>query len=348
MMGARIGICVVMGLLLCFSQECMAAALSAARVFAGGVMPALFPMMVLSGLPVFADMRGDTLHIAFAFAAGSPAGSRKLSLRPDAQSLNAARRRRLLVTAGVMSPMFFLGTLSLWTGSHGAAFVMLAAHWFSALLVGALAGFCMRCGNKKSSTPEREAAWAPRPVTSGGSFAQGLAQSITAASQAVLSVCGAMMLFAVAAALLRALANNLFPVWAAANGRALAVLHALLEIGGGAEAVVRAFADGAQPPFALLCALCSFGGISIWMQNLPYTAQNGHPGALLGWSVAQGVAAYAICSVLLGLFPGVVSTGAFMPSGLPLSVQQPLPPLFALLGLAVISWQKSKTCLPHS
>ncbi len=345
--------CVV--LMLWFSPECLRAAYAAAGVFASGVMPALFPMMVLANLPPAGKRSekkggwGAALSaIGFAFGAGSPAGAKRVAALAERGEIAPAETPGLFVAAGVMSPLFFLGTLRLWTGNPQAAWIMLLAHWLSALAVGLLGGRFLARGKE---TPTQIGF--PSSVTSipAASFWSALPEAVASAAKALLSVCGAMMLFSIMAAVLRTLLTTLFPAWVAEHGRELAIVHALLEIGSGANAVLRSFVVMGDHGYALLCALCSFGGLSIWLQNLNFVRKSIRPGILLLLRGIHGAAAYGICRLMLLLWPQAVQTAALTDFS---SVLRPLPlPLPALCLLALLPvlasfWRKSRTCLPHS
>ncbi|MBR3874670.1 MAG: hypothetical protein IKJ26_10995 [Clostridia bacterium] len=268
------GACVAV--LLVFSTQAMQAAQTALHVFVGGVLPALFPMTVLSRLlPVrkkderFA--KNDALCTAlFAFAAGSPAAAQRVSTSHTAQEW-------LYALTGVMSPMFFTGTLAGWTGNADAARRMLVLHWAGAALT-ALIWKCLIPQQSLQTQPSADQRIA-------------LPSAIGGAAQSMLGICGAMMLFSVAAGVLRAVMERLFPLWTAQNAVLLSVAWAVLEIGGGAHAVLQAFAS---PPYALLSALCAFGGLSIWMQNLLFCAQSIRPAKLLGMRMLHGALCYGL------------------------------------------------------
>ena len=74
------------------------------------------------------------------------------------------------------------------------------------------------------------------------------------------------------------------------------VLWAMLEIGSGAKAVIDAFGT---PPTALLCGLCSFGGLSIWLQNLLFVGESIRPVRLLGMRALHGAVSYSLCYFFL-------------------------------------------------
>ena len=71
-------------------------------------------------------------------------------------------------------------------------------------------------------------------------------------------------------------------------------------MGGGAHALLDA---SAAPDLPLLCALCSFGGLSIWMQNLLFLGKSIRPGKLLLLRLLHGAATYGICGLLVRLLP---------------------------------------------
>lgn len=309
-------------LLLVFSGTAMQAASRAARVFASGVLPALFPMMVLGRLLPTGGKgersRFPWLAVPFGLASGSPASAQRARLLWDAGAADTAQAQRLLCATGVMSPLFFTGTLAAWTGSPACCAVMLGAHWAGALLCACL------------WRPGAVAAPQPRAPSAPAQGAVSLPEAISQASQALLCVCGAMMLFSIAAALLRELLLLAFPVWTQKNGRLLAVLWALLEIGGGAGAVLEAYA---APPFALLCALCSFGGLSIWLQNLLFARPLIRPARLLSMRALHAAISYVLCRVALGWF-ALPALAAPTP---PIAAGATLGPLYTLLALYLCS-----------
>ncbi|MEG2719029.1 MAG: hypothetical protein RSA55_05785, partial [Clostridia bacterium] len=211
-----------------------------------------------------------------------------------------------------MSPMFFVGTLSGWTGLPTAAWAMLGLHWASALLVGGGCFLYQRFKNNAKGLRAASQAEGAEKITNANatenSVMSALPAAITSAAQALLAVCGAMMVFAIVVGVLRAALAAVLPQWTAAHRPFLAVLHALLEIGGGAAEVLSSFE---APPLPLLCGLCSFGGLSIWLQNLLFVGECVRPAKLLLLRALHGALAYGLCWLLLGCFPMLAQ--AFMP-----------------------------------
>ena len=291
-------------LVLIFSSQAMEAASQAARVFASGVMPALLPMMVLCRLlparsnhehSAWRDYAGAVL---FSFASGSPASAQRVRDLCGAGAVAPGAALPLLAACGVMSPMFFTGTLAQWTGLRAGCRVLLLCHWAGAL---AAAGLVKLASGHPPAVCAGAAA-TPQPPTRRATPRPSLPQAVTEAATALLAVCGAMMTFAIAAGVLRALIAALWPAWAAAHGPLLAAAWALMEVGGGAAAVLEAWP---QAPMALLCALCSFGGLSIWLQNLLFVPACVRPAKLLWIRMLHGALSGGLALAVFTLFPGL-------------------------------------------
>ena len=131
-----------------------------------------------------------------------------------------------------------------------------------------------------------------------------LRDALAQSANALLVVCGAMMLCAVAFALLSGAAELLRPGFA--NTRHSAALHASLEIGAGARALA---GPGLSPGWQIaLCGLCGFGGLSLWLQNMSFSAGFIRTGELLALRLLQGGLAtgcYALWGALAGEAAGV-------------------------------------------
>lgn len=300
--GAVAGICLL--LVMAFSSEAMEAASQAARVFAGGVMPALLPMMVLCRmLPARANherspWRSHAATVLFSFASGSPASAQRVRGLWDAGTVPRGALEPLLTACGVMSPMFFTGTLTQWTGLRAGCRALLICHWAGALAAAGVAGLASACLTGRHAS----AAVSPRPPARSAAPRPSLPEAVTGAATSLLAVCGAMMTFAVAAGVLRALVAALWPAWSAAHRPLLAAAWALLEVGGGAAAVLEAWP---QVPMALLCALCSFGGLSIWLQNLLFVPACVRPAKLLWIRMLHGALSGGLALAVFALFPGL-------------------------------------------
>ena len=285
-------------LMLLDSDTVLNAVNGAAGVFVRSVMPALFPMMVLNGLSARLSGRERRwMTVGFCWLAGSPASAQRLEGLRELGELPERALLPLAAATGVMSPLFFVGSLGSRLPNPAGGWLLLTAHWLGAL---AAAGLIHRLSRRFSSMEKAEPVRPEERTAGRTSLLAALPDSLRQAGTALLSVCGAMRLFSILAAFFRQGLSALLPGWAADHPEVPALLWALLEIGGGAHALLDV---SPTPDLPLLCALCSFGGLSIWMQNLLFLGKSIRPGKLLLLRLLHGAAAYGICGLLVRLFP---------------------------------------------
>lgn len=230
------------GWMLARAPVAMDAASAACALFVRSVLPGLFPYLVVVLMLVSRiHVKGGWQLLLLGWAGGSPTGAKLIAASPTG-------KRRLAVRCATMSPMFLLGTVSRWLNSPGAAVWI----FLSVLAGGFLAGFFAG-----EEPPAKAEAQAHVPMRFGA--------AVDAAARTMLTVCGAMVIMRVAAALCgEALAH-----W---PGIQLAVT-ALLEVTTGAEAMARL---PLPLPWrgALLAAATGFGGLAILMQNRAFYPEN--------------------------------------------------------------------------
>ena len=270
----------------------------AAGLFVRSVMPALFPMMVLNGLCARLGGREQRwMTVCFCWLSGSPASAQRLGGLWERGGLAGRELLPMAAETGVMSPLFLVGSLGGRLPNPAGGWLMLTAHWLGAL---AAAGLIHGLSRRFSSMEKAETVRPEQRTAGRVSLLAALPDSLRQAGTALLSVCGAMMLFSILAAFFRQGLSFLLPGWAANHPEVPALLWALLEIGGGAHALLDV---SPTPDLPLLCALCSFGGLSIWMQNLLFLGKSIRPGKLLLLRLLHGAAAYGVCRMLVRLFP---------------------------------------------
>lgn len=285
-------------LMLLDSDTVLNAVNGAAGVFVRSVMPALFPMMVLNGLSARLSGRERRwMTVGFCWLAGSPASAQRLEGLRERGELPERALLPLAAATGVMSPLFFVGSLGSRLSNPAGGWLLLTAHWLGAL---AAAGLIHGLSRRFFPTEKAETVRPEERTAGRASLLAALPDSLRQAGTALLSVCGAMMLFSILAAFFRQGLSFLLPGWAADHPEVPALLWALLEIGGGAHALLDV---SPTPDLPLLCALCSFGGLSIWMQNLLFLGKSIRPGRLLACRLLHGAAAYGVCRMLVRLFP---------------------------------------------
>lgn len=244
-------------------QPAMQAARDACQLWATGVLPSLFPFMVLSRMLAGA-LGGGMLAVPVSMLAGSPAGAKLLAISGGGQQ--AQQKAALCATA---SPLFLLGTL-------GGDFRMVTAHWLGAAAAGAFTRlFPSPATPAHASVPPSRAS---------------LPGIIADSALAMLSVCGCMAFFSV----LTALAESLLPLPAGAQ----AALSAFLEMAGGCARIMKLPVSDAQRT-ALLCGAASFGGLSVFLQNMPYLREAGvNLRIQFAAKIVHALTAYFFCLLL--------------------------------------------------
>lgn len=289
---------VLAALMLLDSGTVLNAVNGAAGVFVRSVMPALFPMMVLNGLSARLGGREQRwMTVCFCWLSGSPASAQRLEGLWKRGEVAGRELLPMAAVTGVMSPLFLVGSLGGRLPNPAGGWLLLTAHWLGAL---AAAGLIHGLSRRFSSMEKAETVRPEERTAGRASLLAALPDSLRQAGTALLAVCGAMMLFSILAALFRQGLSALLPGWAAAHPEFPAILWAVLEIGGGAHALLDV---SAAPDLPLLCALCSFGGLSILMQNLLFLGKSIRPGKLLLLRLLHGAAAYGVCRMLVRLFP---------------------------------------------
>lgn len=290
----------LLALMLRFPLEALDAAASGLRVFSQGVLPALFPYMVLCQLltPALCRMRRIPRALpvaALAFMGGSPGGARLISLLREQGALNSRQTRLLAALTGTCSPMFLLGTVSVWASSRALGVAVLAAHWLGSVLC----ALCIWPFLKPESVPKSSAPAAVEPVS--------FAKAVQGSALAMLTVCGCIVLMSVAACL----CGCAFPVF---TRTAQAFLHAALEMAGGSRAIISL---GFPPREAAVCvcAAISFGGVSILLQNLSFLRPVGVPAVFLcGCRALHALFSAALVYALYPLCARVIPAASLAPT----------------------------------
>lgn len=263
------------------------AARQASRIWAVSVLPTLFPFMVLSlllvaGRSARTSGRFQTAPLLIlGLAGGSPAGAKLIAAQAAQGSLSPRQAQRLAAACITCSPMFVLGTLTIFLDAPSLGLPMLASHWLGAWLTGLC---CVVWTRDWKGRPGKQAgAQAVPPIT--------LGEAISQSASAMLTVCGCMILFNV---LLEA-ASSVVPL----SPSGAAALGSVLEMAGGCARIASLALPNDQAA-ALLCAAVSFGGLSIWTQNAAFLRNAGvRLPVQLAARVLHAVLSYAICRAML-------------------------------------------------
>jgi len=261
---------VLAGAMLAFPAAAAEAAMEALILWARAVVPVLGPFMACM-LMVSSRMRGGmALRTAMGWLSGSPGGAR---LMREA-GLRGRAALRAAVMTGTMSPMFLIGTVGGWLGDRRLGRVMLGCHILGALAI----GLCV-------PRPEKAEASAVSPMPLGTA----LRESVLA----LLTVALCMMLGSVAARM----AACAFP---AMPMEAQAAMQCALEVTAGVKAVLSLNTPYTAP---LICAACSFGGLSLLLQNAAFWQDSGVTlGQLALLRVLHAILSGALCAAAVSVF----------------------------------------------
>lgn len=229
----------LLGSLYVFPIEAAEAAREGLHTFSTFLLPTLGPSMALC-LYLCSRLPGKrTLQIPASLLCGSPGGAR--ILQENRYTTKGALHDAALT--GVLSPQFFLSTLSGWLGNPSKAYLVYFCHIAGALL----SALCIR---KENVLPNTAA-----PLS--------LPECVYKAALSLLQVGYYVMLGTVAARM----AASAFPD---APPFLAGCIQCLLEITGGAKCLI-----GLYAPLPLLCFFLSFGGLSILLQNAAFWKESG-------------------------------------------------------------------------
>ena len=259
------------GAMMVFPGDAAEAAATALSLWARAVAPALGPFMVCMLMVAGTLGGGAVMRTAMGWLCGSPGGARLMR----EMGLRGRGALRAAAMTGTMSPMFFIGTVGGWLGNGRIGWVIFICHLLGALAI----GLCIRRPEPSDAPPV-----APLP----------LGAALRESALALLAVALCMMLGCVAARMV----SRAFPT---IPKEAQAALQCALEVTGGVKAIL-----SLNTPFApaLICAACSFGGLSLLLQNAAFWQDSGVTiGQLALLRLFHALLSSALCQAAVALFP---------------------------------------------
>ena len=247
---------IMLALMLRFPLVVLHSARNGFDAFTNSILPTLFPYMV------FCQLTGDMLTrktslpsmipcAVLGLLGGSPNGARICAAMYTQGHLTRRQLHTLCALCGTISPIFILGTLENWAKQQHFGACVLLAHWLGALICG-LITYIWTNDKKMYRDEQSEQRSSAAPLR--------LTDAIIQSAQAMLGIGGCIMLFSVLAAMPAAIFPNISPV-------IRAVLHGLLEMAGGSQALIQLPLSSSLRCSAV-SACISWGGIFIMMQNL--------------------------------------------------------------------------------
>ena len=265
-MGYALAFGILAGAMLAYPGEAASAAWDGLALWVRSVAPVLGPFLACMLMLSSRMGGGMIMKTVLGWLCGSPGGARLM----QESGLEGRNALRAAAMTGTMSPMFFLGTVSGWLDDPSAGRMILLCHILGAFLL----GLCIPCG--KSADPVSAS-----PIS--------LSNALRDSALALLTVALCMMLGCVAARM-AACAFFKLPDWAAA------ALQCALEVTGGVKAMINL---GNPYTIPLVCAACSFGGLSILLQNAAFWQKSGLDlGRLFLLRIAHALLSFGLCFAL--------------------------------------------------
>ncbi len=262
------------GAMMAYPAQAAEAARQGLTLWAQAVAPVLGPYMVCMLMVTSRLSLPAWAQVLLCWLCGSPGGARLM----QGSGLRGRQALRFAAFTGTMSPLFFLSTVSGWLQNARGGRILLFCHLAGALLT----GLCLGGGGK----PRKRQ---PSPVPLG----EALRESVLA----LCTVALCMMLGCTAARM----ASCAFPALPAA---AAAALQCALEVTSGVRAVIALESHFRE---ALVCAACSFGGLSLLMQNAAFWQDSGVRMRQLFWlRLLHALLSGGLCLLIRGTLTGVL------------------------------------------
>lgn len=273
----------VLILLLLFPAVCAQCAKDALIVWGMHVVPSLFPYMIFCKM-LAAQLKNTSIPpvavcIMLGMLGGSPSGAGMIS--SYAHRLSPKAICCLAALTGVVSPMFFLGSVSAWTGNKLLSQKLVVSQTIGSFSLSAIL-FHLPVEKFFTYNTVFHAHDQENSV-------------LTQCIDAILRIGSCIICFSVVAGYMEILLPAIHPKFRA-------FLHGLLEISGGIHAMTNAFAD--SPVLDILLAFTAgFSGFSIIAQNLFFLKPLGVNLPLLSLISLSRAFLSAFCMALLNRMP---------------------------------------------
>lgn len=318
------------GLILC-TRAVSAAAADAVGLCARMVIPALFPFLVLSSLCLSSGL-GDRLSrlcarpmevlfhlpgscapaVVLGLIGGYPVGARTAFDLYDRRLCTGEEAARLLTFCSCCGPAFLcsaVGTVVF--GSREVGILLWLCHITAALLIGMVQG---RFLPHPRSVRQKTTAVSYLP------FARQFTQAVSSSFQTILNVCGFVIFFAAAMAmledtgLLTSIEQMLFFL---PKGMVTPLLRGLMEMTGGTAALSSATVLTFPQAMALAALIAGWGGLSVHTQVLSLREERDIPMTpyFLGKAFHGLLAAVMTYGVSFYFLPAPTLHSAFAPMG---------------------------------
>lgn len=296
----------LLALLFLFPQAAMQGAWEGLVLWAQAVLPALLPFFVVTLLlqsggaldalsPLFAPFcrlfrlpkRAGGVLLA-GWLSGAPNGARLASVLCEEGSLRPDACARLTAVCTVTGPLFLVGAVGGWLGSPARGALLFAVQLVGAVLNGLLW--------RNYGAPVAESS--NLPLSSPESPLRALPDALRQSSLSLLFIGAAIALFSSLSAVLDAAgiigALERVLLWAIPREAVRPLLCGFLEVSGGCRQTAQA-ALSLPLRLSLLCALASFGGLSVLCQAQVFLKNHVRPAVYFCQRVTHAALSFALC-----------------------------------------------------
>jgi len=329
--GIRLGVLPLIITLMCAMlvvapQDGLAAARAGIELWLFNVMPSVLPFVIgvnllialgavnFAGVVLGSFMRrvfnvsgGGGFALAIGLVAGYPVGAKIICEMRERSELERSEAQRLISFANNSGPLFILGAVGIGMfDSRSAGYLILAAHYLSALAVGLIArNFGTSVADDHHGNVIRYAFSAMDRGRSRESGGQILRTSVIDGMNTMLMVGGFIILFSVINRILDIV--GIYDMLGAAiwldDELAAGLFGGIIEMTSGVA--IAANAGIGRTPLIIASALISFGGISISLQSLSFIAKTDlRPWLYVSAKILQGGLAGGFAGLLYPFFMG--------------------------------------------
>ena len=330
----------LLALLFLFPQAAMQGVKDGLLLWTQAVLPALLPFFVVTSLlqssgaldllsPLAAPLcrlfrlpkRAGGILLA-GWLSGAPNGARLASALCAEGSLPPDACARLTAVCTVTGPLFLVGAVGGWLGSPARGALLFAVQLLGAVLNGLL----WRNHGAVTDEPQEQPSFSPE------SSLRALPEALRQSSLSLLFIGAAIALFSSLAAVLDAVgiigALERVLLWAIPKDAVRPLLSGFLEVSGGCRQMAQA-ALSLPLRLSLICALTSFGGISVLCQSQVFLKSSVRPAIYFCQRLTHTALSFALCRAFC-LLP-VRTLPVFAPTGAPEIALPALWPLLCLL-----------------
>lgn len=344
----------LLALLFLYPQAAMQGVREGLSLWANAVLPALLPFFVLTSLLLESGMLRLLAPLAAplcrlfripreaggvllsGWLSGAPNGARLAASLAKRGELTGPEASRLLSAATVTSPLFLVGTVGQALGSPALGGLIYGIHLLAAICNGVL-------WRGHGAHAARAAHAAPPPASA--ALLHVLPEALRTSCLSALFIGGAIAVFSALSSVLAALgaveALQRTLLFLLPPEAVPPLLAGALEVSNGCR-LAASCALSLPVRASMLCALCAFGGLSVFCQAQVFLDGLAPARTYLLGRLTHAGLSFALCRAIFLFFGSSLPTFAAQEAAAPLAPATPLavPTLLLCLGFSLLPWRR--------